>query len=40
MAHGTKLDDEITGQLRKIAPNNVPDAFGMASARSRQRLNK
>jgi len=36
IAHGTKLDTEITSQLRKIAPNNVPDAFGMESARSRQ----
>ncbi len=25
IAHGTKLDDEITSQLRNIEPNNVPD---------------
>jgi hypothetical protein len=31
-----RVDDSISGQLRDIAPNNVPDAFGMGSARSRQ----
>jgi hypothetical protein len=33
--------DGVTGsQIRKIAEGNVPDAFGMASARSRQPTGK
>jgi hypothetical protein len=37
VAKGTaRRDSSITSQLRDIAPGNVPDAFGMASARSRQ----
>jgi hypothetical protein len=37
IAQGTaRQDSSITSQLRDIAPGNVPDAFGMASARSRQ----
>jgi hypothetical protein len=36
IATGTRVDNAISGQLRDIAPGNVPDAWGMASARSRQ----
>jgi hypothetical protein len=31
-----RVDTAISGQLRDISSNNVPDAFGMGSARSRQ----
>ena len=31
-----RQDDSITSQLRTIADGNVPDAFGMESARKRQ----
>jgi hypothetical protein len=31
-----RVDDSISGQLRKIADSAVPDAYGMESARSRQ----
>jgi hypothetical protein len=31
-----RVDSEISSQLRTIADGNVPDAWGMASARSRQ----
>jgi hypothetical protein len=35
---GTKLDDSITGQLRKIAPGNVPTAHGMKGADNSARV--
>ena len=34
IANGTKLDTEITGQLRKIAPGNVPNHPNMKPANS------
>jgi len=39
IADGVKLDNTITSQLRTLAPGNVPDAHGMASARARQPTN-